>query len=69
MSAPLRQRAAASIFLNLAMMMTLALVAFFPTAGQPPPGRIDFRLPAILLAGGRSRAAWRFAALRAAQAG
>ena len=26
--------AAASIFLNLAMMMTLALVAFFPTAGH-----------------------------------
>ena len=61
--------AAASIFLNLSMMATLALAAFFPER-RPCRGlgRADLGLPAIFPAGGRSRAPWRPAALCAAQA-
>ena len=53
--------AAASIFLNLAMMMTLALVAFFPTAGHAAAwGVLISGVLQVLLVGGD---AWRAGAL------
>ncbi len=61
--------AAASIFLNIAMMATLAVAVWFPTAGSCRRlGRADLRLPAIFPARRRSRHPWRPAALCAAQA-
>ena len=50
--------AAAPIFLNLSMMATLALAAFFPECRScRGMGRADLGLPAIFSAGGRRRAA------------
>ena len=61
--------AAASIFLNVAMMMTLALAAWFPDRRpRRGLGRSNFGLPAIFPAGRRPRPPWRPAALCAAQA-
>ena len=61
--------AAASIFLNISMMATLALAVFFPTPGHAAAwGVLDLRLPAIFPARRRSCPPWRPAAVRAAQA-
>ena len=61
--------AAASIFLNLAMMMTLALAAFFPSAGHAAAwGVLISGFLQYFLLAGRSRPPWRSAAIRPAEA-